>query len=112
VNILYDLFGEQETLKAVVRDPFGVVVNEGVVTFTEAGQTVTAPIVDGLATVTLNIPLMAENPFAHAVALAFDDPQGNFRPSTSLFMLEQTLFDFVLQMLAVASLMQANAGNS
>jgi hypothetical protein len=110
--IVYGLFNEQETLSAVVHDPNGVVVNEGFVTFTEAGQTLSAPIVNGLATVTFTIPLMDENPFAHAIALAFSDPTGNFLSSTSSFILDETLFDFLLQMLAVSSLMQANASNS
>jgi hypothetical protein len=112
VNILYGLFNEQETLSAVVRDPNGVVVNEGFVSIIEAGQTLTAPIVNGLATVTFTIPLMEENPFAHSISLAYGDPTGNFLSSTSLFVVDSSLFDFLLQMLAVMSLMEANAGNS
>jgi hypothetical protein len=112
VSILYGLMSEQETLSAVVRDPNGVVVNEGFVTFTEAGQTLAAPIVNGLATVTFTIPLMAENPFAHPISLAYSDSAGNFLSSTSMFIVEQSLFDFMLQMLAVMALMEANANNS
>jgi hypothetical protein len=112
VSISYGLFSEQLTLSAVARDPNGVVINEGSVTFTDAGQTVTAPIVNGLATVTLTIPLLAENPFAHSITLGYGDSTGNFVASTSLFTLQQTILDFLLQILALEFYLQSAFGNT
>ena len=106
VSIVYGLFRVQETLTAVVRNA-GVPVNEGFVTFTEGGQTVTAPIINGLAMVTLNIPLSAENPFEHTVAIAFGDNTGNLFASQSLFTIRATLLDFLFQLLAIESLLQS-----
>jgi hypothetical protein len=112
VSIVYGLFGVQETLTAVVRNALGVVVNSGFVTFLDGGQTMTAPIINGLATVTLNIPFFSENPFAHNISLAFGDLAGNFLPSISQPPIQQSLRDFLLQLLALFSLMQSNSGNT
>ena len=111
-RILYTLMNEQETLTAVARNPNGVVINEGFVTFTEAGQTLTAPIVNGLATVTFTIPLMDEIPLSHPILLAYGDSSGNFQSSTSVYMQYSSYFIYLLQMLAVSTLMQANASNT
>jgi hypothetical protein len=112
VNIVYSLFGEQETLTAVVLNALGQTVDEGLVTFSDGGQTVTVPIVNSLATATLNIPLFAENPFAHPIAVGYSNITNNFFASTSLFTLEQTIMDFLLQIMALESLLQSSSANA
>jgi hypothetical protein len=112
VNIVYGMFGVQETLTAVAVNALGVVVNEGFITFSDGGQTVTAPIINSLATVTLNIPFFSENPFAHNISVGYSDSTGNFLPSLSMPQFEQTLREFLMQLIALFLMMQANSGNT
>jgi hypothetical protein len=112
MSIVYRMFGVQETLTAVAVNALGVVVNAGFITFSDGGQTVTVPIINSLATVTLNIPFFSENPFAHNIAVGYGDNTGNFLPSISLSQVQQTFLEFILQLIALLSLMQANAGNT
>jgi hypothetical protein len=111
VSIVYGMFGEQETLTAVVFNALGQVVNQGFVTFSDSGQTVTVPIVNSLATATLNIPVFAENPFAHSITAAYSSNNGNFFASTIQFTIEQTLMDYFLQIMALELFLQSSAAN-
>jgi hypothetical protein len=112
VSIVYTLMGEQETLTAVTRDAHGVPANSGIVQFTDGGISATAPIINGVATVTLNIPLFAENPFAHSIALGYSDNAGNFFPNTGLSTLDQTIMDFLFQIMALELLLQSASANA
>jgi hypothetical protein len=112
VNIVYSLFGEQEKLTAVVYNALGQTVDEGFVTFSDSGQTVTVPIVNSLATATLNIPLFAENPFAHPMAVGYSNITNNFFASTGVFTIEQTLMDFLMQIMALELLLQSASANA
>jgi hypothetical protein len=62
--------------------------------------------------VTLNIPLFAENPFAHPIALGYSDNAGNFFPNTNLSTIDQTIMDFLLQILALELLLQSASANA
>jgi hypothetical protein len=112
VNIVYSLFSVQETFTAFVLDSFGKTVNEGFVTFTDGGQSVTVPIINNQATATLTIPVFAENPFAHPVNVGYSDNTGNFLSSSSLFTLQQTLMEFLIQILALEVAMKNNSSNA
>ena len=112
VFIVYTLFGEQETLTAVTRDAHGVPANSGIVQFTDGGISATAPIINGVATVTLSIPLFAENPFAHPIALGYSDNAGNFFANTGVSTIDQSIMDFLLQILALEILLQSISPNA
>jgi hypothetical protein len=113
VFIVYTLLmGEQETLTAVTRDANGHPANSGIVQFTDGGISATAPIINGVATVTLNIPLFAENPFAHPIALGYSDNAGNFFANTGVSTIDQTIMDFLLQILALELLLQSASANA
>jgi len=96
----------------VTRNALGQPANSGIVRFTDSGVSATAPIINSVATVTLNIPLFAENPFAHTISVAFADNSGNFFASSSLFTIEQTLIDYLFQILAFMSFVENNSANT
>jgi hypothetical protein len=111
-NIVYGLFSEQITLTAVVFDAYSTPVNDGFVTFTDLGQTATVPIINGLATATLTIPLAVENPLFNTVMFSYSANSNNFEPSSGMFPIGPTLLQFWMQMMALQIFMNMNSSNS
>jgi len=97
VSIVYDLFSEHETLTAVVFNALGQTVDEGFVTFSDGGQSVTVPIINSLATATLNIPIFFENPNAHPITITYSSNTNNFSASISQSVIGQTTLEWLIQ---------------
>jgi hypothetical protein len=100
-----------ETVTVDVTNPNGFVVNEGVVTFQVNGQTVTAPVVNGVATVTVATGLfdfgaLFELFFPHSLTANFNDTTNTFAPSGTATTVPAIWLDFFLTLLAGNELTQ------
>jgi len=103
VQNTYVGFVQVETVTAQVSDPLGIPVNSGFVTFSVNGETLVAPVSNGLATVTFMTPLLSldmvillNDFFAHALDVVFSDPSGIFGPSAASLSEPAMLLDFLL----------------
>jgi len=91
-----------ETVSALVTDPAGIPVNEGVVTFQVNGETLAAAVHNGFATVTFATPMLSFNLeillddfFPHLLDAVYSDPAGIFGPSGASATAPPMLIDFL-----------------
>ncbi len=94
-----------ETVAAAVTNINGYVVNEGVVTFQVNGQTLVAPVVNGIATVTFATSLLDPNDlndylFSHPLTASYSDSSGIFAPSGAGTSVPAIWIDFLMSLLA------------
>ena len=97
-----------ETVVADVTNPFGFPISQGIVTFQVNGQSVTAPVINGVAVVTIATPvldfnLMLNLVFGHPLTAAFTDSSGLFAPSGAGTTVPGILVDFFFFLLAQES---------
>jgi hypothetical protein len=95
-----------ETIVVGVTNPNGYTVNEGVVTFQVDGQTVTAPVVNGVATATvatglLDIGALNDLLFSHPLSASYGDSLGVFTPSGAGLTEPAIWIDFFFSQLAL-----------
>jgi len=93
-----------ETVTADVTNSNGYIVNEGIVTFQVNGQTLFAPVVNGVATVTFTTSLLDfadlnDYLFAHPLTASYSDSTGVFAPSGNGLDVPAIWFDFLLSLL-------------
>ncbi len=96
-------FFQEETVTAEVTNPQGIPINEGVVAFQVNGQTVFAPVVNGVASATivtsmfdLDLTILLNDFFTHALDAVYSDPAGIFGSSGSSVSEPGMLFDYLL----------------
>jgi hypothetical protein len=94
-----------ETVYADVTNANGYLVNEGVVTFQVDGQTIYAPVHNGVATATfatglLDLSLWQDLLFSHPLTASYGDGSGVFAPSGTGTSLPAIWLDFFLSLLS------------
>jgi hypothetical protein len=96
-----------ETVTAQVTSGAGIPVNEGVVTFSVDGETLTAPVHNGSASITFITPMIAldmttlvNDFFEHSLDAVYSDPSGIFGTGSSSVTEPGMLFDFLLSLQA------------
>ncbi len=94
-----------ETVFASVSNPNGYPVNEGFVTFQVDGQTVVAPVVNGVATATvatglLDFSVLNDLLFSHALTASYSDSSGIFAPSGAGITEPAIWIDYFMSLLA------------
>jgi hypothetical protein len=92
-----------ETVTAQVTDPSGITINSGTVTFHVNGETFSAPVKNGFATVTFVTPMVSldftilmNDFFSHSLDATFSDPSGLFGTAGASVSEPAMLLDFVL----------------
>jgi hypothetical protein len=92
-----------ETVTAQVSDPLGIPINSGVVTFLVNGQTVVAPVVNGVASATivtslfsLDMTVLLNDFFTHALDAVYSNPAGIFGSSGVTVSEPAMLLDYLL----------------
>jgi hypothetical protein len=93
-----------ETVSADVTNINGFAVNEGIVAFQVNGQTLYAPVVNGVATVTFSTGLLDLNDlndylFSHPLTASYSDSKGIFAPSGSGLDVPAIWIDFLMSLL-------------
>ncbi len=93
-----------ETVTADVTNINGYVVNGGIVTFQVNGQTLFAPVVNGVATVTFSTGLLDLNDlndylFSHPLTASYSDSKGIFAPSGSGLSVPAIWIDYFMSLL-------------
>jgi hypothetical protein len=101
----YPGFVQAETVVVEVTDSAGIPINEGVVTFQVDNQTVTAPVIDGVATATidsglLDFSLLADLLFAHPLTASYSG-SGSFDASSTGTTVPAILLDFFFYEIAL-----------
>jgi hypothetical protein len=101
VSNVYQGFIQLETVTVDVTSASGIAINQGFVAIQVNGQTVNAPVVNGVATATvasslLDFSLLAELFFSHSLMANYDDGNGSFAPSGASLTLPPNLLDFFL----------------
>jgi hypothetical protein len=96
---------QQETVTVDVTNGNGFVVNEGVVTFQVNGQTLTAPVVNGVAKIIFDTSLVDPNEldeylFSHPLTASYSDGSGIFASSGAGESVPAIWIDFLLSLLA------------
>jgi len=94
-----------ETVTAEVTNANGFVVNEGVVTFQVNGQTIFAPVHNGVATATfatglLDLSVWPDLLFTHPLTASFSDSSSIFAPSGTATSVAAIWIDFFLSLLS------------
>ncbi|MHB1571761.1 MAG: putative Ig domain-containing protein, partial [Solirubrobacteraceae bacterium] len=94
-----------ETVTVDVTNPNGYAVDEGYVTLQVDGQTVYAPVINGVATATVATSLfdfgaLFDLFFAHSLTVAYNDGSGNFGPSSASTEVPSILLDFFTFLIA------------
>jgi hypothetical protein len=94
-----------ETIEVSVTNPNGFTVNEGNVTFQVDGQTMVAPVVNGMATVTvatglLDFSALNDLLFSHPLTASYSDGSGLFAPSGAGLSEPAIWIDFFVSLLA------------
>lgn len=95
-----------ETVTVAVASANGSVVNEGVVAIQVDGQTVFAPVVNGMATATVATSLFDLNVlidlfFPHLLTATYTDSSGTFTGSSAFDTVPAILWDFFMAELAL-----------
>jgi hypothetical protein len=91
-----------ETVTVAVSDPVGIAVNEGTVTFQLNGLTFTAPVNNGVASVTIVTPMLSldmtillDDFLTHALNVSYNDPAKVFGFANTSLTEPGMLFDFL-----------------
>jgi hypothetical protein len=92
-----------EKVTAQVTDPSGITINSGVVTFHVDGETLSAPVVNGFATVTfvtpmvsLDMTILLNDFFTHSLDAVFSDSSGIIGNADGTVSEPGMLLDFML----------------
>ncbi len=95
-------FTQVETVTAQVTDPAGFPINEGSVTFQVNGETLTAPVSNGIATATFTTPMLSldimillNDFFTHGLDAMYSGAPGSFESSNTLTSDVAMLLDFL-----------------
>jgi hypothetical protein len=117
VSVVYTPFGEQETITVfVLGNPqtvgAGFLVNEGFVTISDSGQTMTVPVVNSVATAIFNIPLFAEIPFTHSITASYSPSDNNYIASSSTYTINeaQIIMNYLIQLMILEIIMNSMSG--
>jgi hypothetical protein len=101
-NTYVGLF-QVETVTAQVTNPAGLPVNQGSVTFQVDGETLSAPVINGFATVTfvtpmftLDMTILFNDVFTHSLDAVYSDPSGIFGSSGASVSEPAMLLDFLI----------------
>jgi hypothetical protein len=97
-----------ETVTAEVTNLAGVPVNRGVVTFHVNGETLSAQVLNGFATVTFATPMVSldttilmNDLFTHSLDAVFSDSSGVFGPGQSSIGEAGMFLDFLLYLQSI-----------
>ena len=98
-------FTQVETIVAQVTNAFGIPISQGIVTFQVNGQTVFAPVVNGMAVVNvasgvLDPSLLYNLFFMHALTVDFSDAGGSFTASGTSTSVPPILLEFYLWLIS------------
>jgi hypothetical protein len=105
VSNQYPGFAQQETVTVAVTNPNGVTVTKGNVILQVNGQTIFAPVINGMATATFTTSFFDMNDlidlfFSHPVTATYTDIGGPFLTSSTSDTVPAILLDFFVSMLA------------